>query len=67
MLIQENGLKGAPLWVEDPREEGAGPYRTNEAPVVTKEKTRRGENLTVGVRALPAGRTVVTTPVSSFP
>jgi hypothetical protein len=36
MLIQENGLKGAPIWVEDPTEGGDGPYRTNEALVVRK-------------------------------
>lgn len=35
-------MKGAPLWVEDPREE-AGPYRTNKASVVTKEKNGEGK------------------------
>lgn len=40
MLIQQNGLKGAALWVEDPKE-GAGPYRTNDAHVVTKKKKKK--------------------------
>jgi hypothetical protein len=37
MLIQESVLKGVPLSGDDPRAEGDGPYRTNEASSVRKK------------------------------
>jgi len=53
MLKHEKGLNGTPLWADDPRE-GDGPYRTIVAPVIMKNKKRRGTG-TVSVPARPPG------------
>jgi len=53
MLKQEKSLNGTTLWADDPRE-GDGPYRTIVAPVIMKDKKKRGIG-TVSVPALPPG------------